>query len=267
MTQADAGGHPSTSSEVGAHGVAGLNLPAFTPVRATRASADVISQIRETIITGQYVPGDRLPTEREMARQFEVSRVTIRDALRALEAAGLVEVRVGGQGGPYVTYPDLDVLTESLGTHLQLRGTTFLELAEVRLALETTSARLACERATKEDLAELKAMSERPPVGRQAAASAARSVDFHVALVRAAHNGALLAMFMAARVLIQEAFDLLHEREPDMVDVARAVHRELCEVVEARDGEAAARIMREHLNDFMRRAERASAKARRHAPG
>ncbi len=258
ITQTDAAELASVSAKVARREAKGLNLPIFTPVRPTRASADVISQIREAIISGQYAPGDRLPTEREMARQFEVSRVTIRDALRSLEAAGLVEVHVGGQGGPYVTHPDLDRLTESMGTHFQLRRITFFELAEVRLALEVTSARLACERATEEDLVELRAMAERPPEGSQFSASAARSVDFHTALVRSAHNRAILAMFMAVRVLIQEAFDLLHKREPDMVDVARNVHRELCRVIEAHDSETAVRIMNEHLNDFIRRAERAA---------
>src|SRR3979411_1052358 len=119
----------------------------LAPIRPTRASSDVIAQIRRAILSGQYRPGDRLPTEREMARQFGVSRVTVRDALRALEAAGLLEIRVGGQGGPYVKEPDPARLAESLRTHFHLQGTTFAELAEARLALETTAARLAAERA------------------------------------------------------------------------------------------------------------------------
>src|SRR5213595_456802 len=81
--------------------------PAFAPIRPTRASSDVIAQIRRAILSGQYRPGDRLPTERDMAQQFGVSRVTVRDALRALEAHGLVRVKVGGQGGPYVSAPDV----------------------------------------------------------------------------------------------------------------------------------------------------------------
>src|ERR687886_1846181 len=98
---------------------------AFSRVVPTRASSDVVAQIREAILSGRVKPGDRLPTERELAAQFGVSRVTIRDALRALEAGGLIRVRVGGNGGPYVAEPDIAQLSDSLGTHLQLRGTTF----------------------------------------------------------------------------------------------------------------------------------------------
>src|SRR5215213_1126414 len=190
------------------------SAPAFSRITPTRASSDVIAQIRAAILSGRFRPGDRLPTERELAQQFGVSRVTVRDALRALEASGLIRVRVGGQGGPYVAEPDVALLSEALGTHLRLLGTTFRELAEARLALETTAARLAAERATTDDL---KALEHAAQGEAQAASgSAASSLDFHTTLVRAAHNGALLTMFMATRALIQEAFDTLHARQPDM---------------------------------------------------
>lgn len=236
-------------------------INAFVPIKTARASTDVIAQIREAIFSGRYQPGDRLPTEREMARQFGVSRVTVRDALRGLEAAGLVQVKVGGQGGPYVAHPDLSLLTESLGTHFHLQGTTFQELAEARLALETTATRLASERATEEDLKELEAAIHgpiRPPEG-----AAAKSLDFHTALVRAAHNRALLIMFMATRALIQEAFDELHARQPDMAESARKTHGELYEAIRAREADRAVSIMRDHLYEFAERAERAAKKERR----
>jgi DNA-binding FadR family transcriptional regulator len=227
---------------------------AFVTVRASRASTQVISQIREAILSGRYVRGDRLPTEREMARQFGVSRVTIRDALRALEAAGLVEVRVGGQGGPYVAQPDPLHLAENLRTHLHMQGSTFAELAEARLALETTAARLAAERAGEEDLAGMReALDEHAQDG----GTASQSVDFHTALVRSAHNSALLTMFLATAALLEEAFSTLHARQPDMADVADRVHRQLYQAIERRDGELAVRLMRDHLYDFAARAERA----------
>ena len=226
----------------------------FTRIRPARASADVITQIREAIMSGRYVLGDRLPTEREMARQFGVSRVTIRDALRSLEAGGLIEIRVGGQGGPYVRRPDPQLLAENLRTQLHLQGTTFLELAEARLAVETTAARLAAERATEADLALLQQAAGVAPDG---GSTATRSVDFHTALVAAAHNSALFTMFLALRSLLNEAFDTLHAKQPDMAEVARRVHGELYAAIAARDGELAVRLMRDHLYDFAERAERA----------
>ena len=231
--------------------------PTFSRITPTRASSDVIAQIRSAILSGRFRPGDRLPTERELAAQFGVSRVTVRDALRALEASGLIRVRVGGQGGPYVAEPDVALLSESLGTHLRLLGTTFRELAEARLALETTAARLAAERSTPEDLVALEHAAQGET--QATSGSAARSLDFHTTLVTAAHNGALLAMFMATRALIQEAFDTLHARQPDLAVAAVRAHTELYRAIAARDGETAVRIMREHLYEFSARAEREAA--------
>lgn len=250
-----------------------MNAPVqgFSPIKPTRASSDVIAQIRAAILSGRFRPGDRLPTERELAQQFGVSRVTVRDALRALEAGGLIRVKVGGQGGPYVAEPDIALLSDSLGAHLQLRGTTFRELAEARLALETTAARLAAERATEADLAALKTAIDGPI--RPSYDAATTSLDFHTAVIRAAHNGALLAMFMATRALIQAAFDTLHARQPDMAAAARQAHGELYRAIAARDAETAVRIMREHLYEFNDRAERVSSElageqdAVRPAPG
>ncbi len=248
-----------------------MNLPStvFTQVRPVRASSDVIQQIRASILSGTFRPGDRLPTEREMAQQFGVSRVTVRDALRALEASGLIRVKVGGQGGPYVAEPDIGLLSDSLGAHFQLQGTTFRELAEARLALETTAARLAAERASEEDLASLKSAilgPIRPDYG-SAPGSAAMSLDFHTTLVAASHNRALLTMFMATRALIQEAFDQLHAQQPDMADAARRAHTALYKAIARRDAEGAVRIAREHLDEFAVRAERAQLIARGIANG
>ncbi len=228
--------------------------PIFSPVRPTRASSDVIAQIRAAILSGKFRPGDRLPTERELAQQFGVSRVTIRDALRALEASGLIRVKVGGQGGPYVARPDVALLSDSLGAHFQLQGTTFRELAEARLALETTAARLAAERASGDDLRALEAAIHGPI--RPSYEAAATSLDFHTALVTAAHNRALLSMFMATRALIQKAFDTLHARQPDMVDAARRAHTDLYQAIARRDADTAVKIMRDHMDEFAARAAR-----------
>ncbi|HZV52058.1 MAG TPA: GntR family transcriptional regulator [Candidatus Dormibacteraeota bacterium] len=243
----------------------GGRLPAgtfeFTRVRPARVSNEVVAQIREAIFSGRYQPGDRLPTERELSRQFGVSRVTVRDALRALEAAGLIEVRVGGQGGPYVTEPDVSRLTEALNAHVQLRGTTFVELSEARLALELLAAELAAERATSRELEQIQAMAEVPP-GRGPEAAGAL-LDFHRAVVTASHNGALLDMWTACRTLIQEPFDVLQALQPAMAEASQEAHRRLARALAARDGKLAARLTREHLSDFHSRARRAFEESRR----
>lgn len=232
----------------------------FSPIKHTRASSDVIAQIRAAILSGQFHPGDRLPTEREMAEQFGVSRVTVRDALRTLEASGLIRIKVGSQGGPFVAEPDIATLSDSLGTHLLRSGTTFREVAEARLALETTAARLAAERSTDEDLARIRAAipgpEEQPPD------AATMSLDFHAAVVEASHNRALSVIYQAIRSLIQEGFGTLRAHQSLPIEISRQVHEELYQAIAGRDADRAVRIMREHLYDFLERAERTQVRLR-----
>src|SRR5918996_5288344 len=77
----------------------------FSPVETGRMSGAIVDQVRDLIHKGQLRPGQRLPSERELAERFEVSRVTVRDALRSLETMGLVEIRVGAAGGAFLTAP------------------------------------------------------------------------------------------------------------------------------------------------------------------
>jgi DNA-binding FadR family transcriptional regulator len=160
-----------------------------------------------------------------------------------------------------VSAPDISLLSDSISTHLHLRGTTFQDLAEARQALETTAAQLAAQRATPEDLVALEVAIQgpmAPPIGIDTVAS---SLDFHTALVIASHNQALLAMFRATRALIQEAFDQLHAQQPDMAAAARKTHGELYAAIAERDAERAGELMRQHLEEFAARAARFYASA------
>ena len=90
-------------------GAAGVEM--FAKVSVDRVSQVIVDQIKLLIRDGRLTPGDRLPSERDLCQRFGVSRVTVREALRVLEASGLVEIRVGARGGAFVTTPS----TERLG--------------------------------------------------------------------------------------------------------------------------------------------------------
>src|SRR3954453_3792311 len=104
-------GPPSTTKPVAAMG-SPANL--FNPVNDRRISELIVDQVRQLIRQQQLNPGDRLPAERDLCERFGVSRVTVREALRVLEANGLVEIRVGARGGAFVTTPS----SERLGARL-----------------------------------------------------------------------------------------------------------------------------------------------------
>jgi GntR family transcriptional repressor for pyruvate dehydrogenase complex len=132
--------------------------PSFVPVRRVRSFDDVVAQLREAILTGQVRQGERLPGERELTQAFAVSRPTVREALRHLEATGLVEVRQGKGGGAFAIAPSSSVVGDAVATFLNLQGASLRDLAEFRLSFEPENAWWAAQRADDDDILDLKAL-------------------------------------------------------------------------------------------------------------
>ena len=164
----------------------------FAPVTVARASSAIADQIRTAIVTGRLQEGGRLSPERELAEQFGVSRVTVRDALRSLEAMGLIEVRVGARGGAFVTAPTGSKVAQAMSDMMMMAVVSPEDVVEARLVVELGTVTLACARATDEDLELLRDLGER---GRSAleAGTYTREIswEFHSLLAQAAHNGAV----------------------------------------------------------------------------
>lgn len=225
----------------------------FRPVRPARASGEIVSQIEHAIFGGELHPGDRLQSERELAEQFGVSRITVRDALRVLEARGLIHVKVGATGGAFVAETNVDRVAESISTMIMLRRMTLSELAEARTVVETAIAELAAQRADEKAVARVAESVERGrKVVREHPTHTEESMEFHVRLGEAAQNELLLGTVRAYRdLLVQTVNDMKSPREP----VQRA-HEEILEAVRAHDPEATRRLMLAHLHDFEKRLRR-----------
>jgi GntR family transcriptional repressor for pyruvate dehydrogenase complex len=129
--------------------------PSFTPARRLRMLDDVFLQIRDAILAGEIPEGERLPNERDLAERFEVGRPTVREALRSLEALGIVEIRAGRSGGAYAARPSEATLGSAISTLVSLRGASAQELAEFRLGFEADTAWWAARRADAEDITAL----------------------------------------------------------------------------------------------------------------
>ena len=128
--------------------------------RQGRASEDVAAQILDAFYTEGLQPGEWLGTEAELAERFNVSRVTIRDAVSALAARGLLDVRVGARGGLRIATSDPDRLIDAFSIQMRLMGLTRDELFEAMLAIEPTTAALTAERATDAQLVDLRELVE-----------------------------------------------------------------------------------------------------------
>lgn len=223
----------------------------LSPVAGGRASQQIVEQITALLRSGKLAPGDRLPPERQLAEEFGVSRVTVRDALRVLEARGLMTVKVGASGGAFVTAPSEEVLGERIDELLTLSNITPEEVAEARLVMELGIVSLVVQRATDDDLSDLRRMCE---VAATAVAERRyepqMSNDFHGRLALAAHNSAVTKIaesfrgpLRMAALRAREASGDTYQRYQRTVDD----HRELVEALKRRDLEAARAVTRRHL--------------------
>ncbi len=229
----------------------------FEPVRPTRVSEQVAHQIKALILSGQLEPGTRLPPERDLAQQFGLSRMTLRDALRALESRGFIRVKVGARGGVFASIPEPQQVTEFFADFLRAHDVGFRALAEARLIVEPEVAALAAQRATASDL---EAMEQALAEARASHAAGdpyfiPHSVRFHTALAEAAKNPVLLCVVNSFRALFHEALSRLLP-DPEMSRKALEDHGRILEAVRARDPDRARALMHAHLQFFSARLER-----------
>lgn len=227
----------------------------FTPVHQARASGEIVAQIERAIFDGELRSGDRLQSERELAEQFGVSRITVRDALRVLEARGLVRVKVGATGGAFVAETNVDQVAESISTMILLKRMTLSQLAEARTIVETATAELAAQRADDAAIGKLSEMVERGRrVVREHLPHTEASMDFHVALAEASRNELLQATVRAYRDLLMQT--LRDMRDVRSARVTQKAHEEILEAIRAHDPEATRQLVLVHLQDFEKRLRR-----------
>ncbi len=124
----------------------------FESLKIHRATDIIENRISGMIINGKVNPGDKLPTEKELSAQFDVSVVTVREALRGLEVAGLIEKRRGKGGGIYVTEIDNESVIKAFHNFLKRRDFSAHHLAQVRLMIEPTMVKIVARQITQEGL-------------------------------------------------------------------------------------------------------------------
>ena len=173
------------------NGPAALPLDHFIAITPHRAFEEIADKIRGMVAAGRLRPGDRLPPERELAATFRVSRNTLREALRALELAGMIESRKGATGGAFVRSGNPQVVVGGMRDLYHLGAITPEHLTEARIWLSEMVVRVVCERATEADFDALQAN-----IDAMARADAAGDFDerqrlnrdFHPILARATRN-------------------------------------------------------------------------------
>ena len=222
-------------------------------VRVPKAGELVASQLRRQIVLGELKEGDQLPSESVLMEEFGVSRPTLREAFRILEAEGAITVRRGGRGGARVQAPDTDVAARHVGLLLQYRGALLSDVYEVRAVLEPAAARMAAKRRTSGELARLQEVLDRhrASIDDPAGAIAADS-EFHQLIVEMSGNETLQVLAaMVSHIIVEgdrsyaESHDWQTEQE--LAKIALRAHTRLLELIHKRSGDEAQELWKKHL--------------------
>ena len=218
----------------------------WAPVQADTLSWHIISQVRKALFAGQIRPGEFLGTEASIAQQFGVSRMAARDALRSLAAVGIVTIRTGAKGGAVISHGNAEHFADALAVQLKLIGVSETEMLDAQIGIEAMATELAAQRATPEDLTRMRGLLEElkrlldDPAG-----FTDLSMRFHLAVVEASHNRALVAQFKALRYVLLPAYTRHTTRE--IAERAVAAHAILLAHIEAGEADAAREQMVKRL--------------------
>lgn len=225
--------------------------PFIRPVERRRAFEEILDQLEAGIAAGHLSAGDRLPAERELAAGFGVSRTSVREALRVLEALGLVTVRRGADHGVVLREEPENALVPLFRFHLALRHLRLESLIEFRVLAETWAAAAAAERGAIDEIGPLLATMEASPLDQVAFHEL--DAAFHISLARASGNELVALVLEGARTAIQRAMlQAILEVDDWPATRTRLVeeHRAIVEAIAAREPAAASNRMAEHIRRF-----------------
>lgn len=215
-----------------------------------RAFHSIVQELREDILSGRRQPGDRLPPEQVLSERFQVSRTAVREAVRVLEALGLIEIRHGYAGGAFVAELGSAPLMGALQNSLQMGQLDVSELYEARQLFEPSIIRLAADRASPLLVRQLE---ENVALASQALRSGndafAINLQFHTILAHGAGNR-VAGLVTQALVEMLERIDREYPTNRGVSRKAVHDHAHLLEVIKEGDGPRAQELMVDHLRDL-----------------
>lgn len=216
-------------------------------------AAQVIEQLTELIRDGSLKPGDKLPSEKSMAEQLGVSRPPLRESLRALEYAGVIETRYGD--GIYIKSTDISALGNVIISRL-LNRSCLAEVIELRTILESGMVELAANRAGDDDLEALRAIQSK---SRTDMSNIEQFVDgdfaFHCAIAEATRNSMLFDTVRALQTVMGEFNQELLNNQ-DRREEAHRQHETIFAAIAGHNAKAAVQAMKEHLGNVLHMADR-----------
>ncbi len=209
----------------------------------------IVDQIKNMIVEGELVPGDKLLSERKLAEKMKVSRTVVREALKTLNSLGFIETNPGG--GNYIKEADLENLLDPFAARLTRNKQNVIYLMEARRIIESASVKLASERATESDLYKIRddAFQIKEDIENGEPADEA-DIKFHKDIVEASANPVLSELISLITNLMRKYYLPYRHfllNEGDSGNIYAEQHIKIYEAIKNRDGKKASKIMNKHL--------------------
>lgn len=219
------------------------------PIKTRKIYEDIVEQIKKLITSGELKPGDRLPSERDLAVQLQVSRASVREALSALQLLGLMESRSGE--GTYIREINVESLVAPFAWALFIEKDAVFELLEVRQIFEVQAAALAAERADLEDYLELEESLQTMYQDLQTGELGEHADHlFHLAIARATHNKILIQLMDVLSETMEQALTTSRLKLYQGKDIPQKLYEEhvsIYQAIQFRDVLQAQKLMSSHL--------------------
>ena len=218
--------------------------------RRVSLSEDIVSQVEQGLFEGRLRPGDFLGTEISFAAEFGVSRVAVRDAVRALKANGVVTIRKGAGGGVHVASGDLNRISEALAIQISLAQVSIADIIDAQYAVVLISAELAARNASPEDIATFEDLLIRAETVEKAQWGDTIHA-LNLALAHATGNPAIIAQMEGFMQFMKPFYRRLGDSLGVEIVIRR--YRDMLDAVKAGDSERALHVMYEHLTRIRQR--------------
>jgi GntR family transcriptional repressor for pyruvate dehydrogenase complex len=233
--------------------VNGKIKPVFKTVKRGRLSDNVVHQIKKSIIDGVYKPGEKLPSEKYLLEMFNVSRGSLREALKSLERIGFIVIKTGVFGGAYVTDKAMHSFSDTLYDIIRMNKVSFHELLETREIIEPGIAALAASKRTKEDIKQLEVLNtlREKPI-KEDKVPIIVNIDWHQAVAMASKNQLLCLVIDAIAMTLNDEFKKISLSLEDH-RVILDYHKKITACIKNGDAKGASKLMYEHIGDVLKR--------------
>lgn len=221
----------------------------FQTIDNKKISQIIIEQIQEMVMTGELKSGDKLPPERELTETFGVGRSALREALKALEAIGVIE-RVHGQGN-FISGNMTNSFFKPLSMAFKLNDGKAEDILQVRYLLETYTARMAAEIGTDDEIRRLEEIQESMRRATSLDKKAVHDRAFHFQIADMSKNTLVISMFQSVSYLLDEFISAtvrMSEFEGDDIERVQEEHDRIIDAIRRRDPEDAQKAIRSHLD-------------------